>query len=212
MTADHQNKPRGPVFSVAEARARAQAAIRKSEFILSRAYGLMREPKKEWEQIRAEETTVANILIGYVAPLAALPIVCDLIGQSMFAHALQLDFGQSLIRAMITWLISIGIVFFLGIVVNVAAESFEAEKNNLAAQKIAAYSYTPAFLSGVLLLWPPLGWLPLVALAWGVFIMFRGLPVLMRAPQESSPGYAATVTIAAMIGTIVLLAVAAAVS
>jgi hypothetical protein len=212
MTADHQNKPRGPVFSVAEARARAQAAIRKSEFILSRAYGLMREPKKEWEQIRAEETTVANILIGYVAPLAALPIVCDLIGQSMFAHALQLDFGQSLIRAMITWLISIGIVFFLGIVVNVAAESFEAEKNDLAAQKIAAYSYTPAFLSGVLLLWPPLGWLPLVALAWGVFIMFRGLPVLMRAPQESSPGYAATVTIAAMIGTIVLLAVAAAVS
>jgi hypothetical protein len=212
MTADHQNKPRGPVFSVAEARARAQAAIRKSEFILSRAYGLMREPKKEWEQIRAEETTVANILIGYVAPLAALPIVCDLIGQSMFAHALQLDFGQSLIRAMITWLISIGIVFFLGIVVNVAAESFEAEKNDLAAQKIAAYSYTPAFLSGVLLLWPPLGWLPLVALAWGVFIMYRGLPVLMRAPQESSPGYAATVTIAAMIGTIVLLAVAAAVS
>jgi hypothetical protein len=212
MTADHQNKPRGPVFSVAEARARAQAAIRKSEFILSRAYGLMREPKKEWEQIRAEETTVANILIGYVAPLAALPIVCDLIGQSMFAHALQLDFGQSLIRAMITWLISIGIVFFLGIVVNVAAESFEAEKNDLAAQKIAAYAYTPAFLSGVLLLWPPLGWLPLVALAWGVFIMFRGLPVLMRAPQESSPGYAATVTIAAMIGTIVLLAVAAAVS
>jgi hypothetical protein len=212
MTADHQNTPRGPVFSVAEARARAQAAIRKSEFILSRAYGLMREPKKEWEQIRAEETTVANILIGYVAPLAALPIVCDLIGQSMFAHALQLDFGQSLIRAMITWLISIGIVFFLGIVVNVAAESFEAEKNDLAAQKIAAYSYTPAFLSGVLLLWPPLGWLPLVALAWGVFIMFRGLPVLMRAPQESSPGYAATVTIAAMIGTIVLLAVAAAVS
>jgi hypothetical protein len=212
MTADHQNKPRGPVFSVAEARARAQAAIRKSDFILSRAYGLMREPKKEWEQIRAEETTVANILIGYVAPLAALPIVCDLIGQSMFAHALQLDFGQSLIRAMITWLISIGIVFFLGIVVNVAAESFEAEKNDLAAQKIAAYSYTPAFLSGVLLLWPPLGWLPLVALAWGVFIMFRGLPVLMRAPQESSPGYAATVTIAAMIGTIVLLAVAAAVS
>ena len=210
MSADHEPKPAR--FSVEEARARAQEAIRKSEFILSRAYGLMREPKKEWEQIRAEETTIAHILIGYVAPLAAIPIVCDLIGQSVFNNALQVDFGQALIRAVITWLISIGIVFFLGIVVNVAAESFEAEKNDLAAQKIAAYAYTPAFLSGVFLLWPPLGWLPMLALAWGVFIMYRGLPVLMRAPQETSLGYAATVTIAAMIGTVILLAVAAVVA
>lgn len=209
MTADHQDKPRGRAFSVDDARERAQEAIRKSEFILSRAYGLMREPKKEWEQIRAEETTIPNILVGYVAPLAAVPIVCDLIGQSVFNDALQVDFGQALIRAVITWLISIGIVFFLGIVVNIAAESFEAEKNDLAAQKIAAYSYTPAFLSGVFLLWPPLGWLPMFALGWGVFIMYRGLPVLMRAPEETSTGYAATVTVAAVIGTVVLLAVGA---
>lgn len=209
MSADHEPKRAMPRLSVEDARARAEQAIRKSEFILSRAYGLMREPKKEWEQIRAEETTIPHILLGYVAPLAAVPIVCDLIGQSVFNNALQVEFGQALIRAVITWLISIGIVFFLGIVVNIAAESFEAEKNDLAAQKIAAYSYTPAFLSGVFLLWPPLGWLPMFALAWGVFIMYRGLPVLMRAPQETSLGYAATVTIAAMIGTVVLLAVAA---
>ena len=64
-------------MSVSEAS--AQEALRKSEFILSRAWGLLREPKKEWEQIRAEETTVPNILLGYVAPLAAIPP-----GQSRF--------------------------------------------------------------------------------------------------------------------------------
>jgi hypothetical protein len=212
MTADHENRPRGPAINVEDVRARAQAAMRRSEFILSRAYGLLREPTKEWEQIKAEETTVQNILIGYVAPLAAIPIVCDVIGQSVFNAGLQVDFGQAFIRAVVTWIVSIGIVFFLGIVVNIAAESFEAEKDDLAAQKIAAYSYTPAFLSGVFSLWPPLGWLPLFALAWGVFIMFRGLGPLMRAPKETAAGYAATVTIAAMIGTIVLLAIAAAVS
>jgi hypothetical protein len=214
MSAEHDHDTRSAPrrFSVEDARARAQQAIAKSEFILSRAYGLLREPKKEWEQIRAEETSIPNILIGYVAPLAAIPIVCDLIGQSLFNQALQVDFGQAVIRAVITWIISIGIVFFLGVAVNVAAESFEAEKNELAAQKIAAYSYTPSFLAGVFLLWPPLGWLPLVALAAGVFLMYRGLPVLMRAPEETALGYAATVTIAAMIGTIILLAVGAAVT
>jgi hypothetical protein len=195
-----------------DARARAEQAIRKSEFILSRAWGLLREPKKEWEQIRAEDTTIPNVLIGYVAPLAAIPPVCDLIGQSLFNQALQVDFGQALIRTAVTWLVSIGLVFFLGILINVVAESFEAEKDDLAAQKIAAYSLTPAFLSGVFSLWPPLWWLSLFALAAMVFLIYRGLPILMRAPAETALGYAATVTIATMVGGIVLFSIAAAVS
>jgi hypothetical protein len=79
MSADNDEKP-GARFSMDDARARAREALRKSESILSRAYGLLRDPKAEWEQIRAEETSVPNILIGYVAPLAAIPPICDLIG------------------------------------------------------------------------------------------------------------------------------------
>ncbi len=95
---DHKGAPR---FNMDDARARAQQALRKSEFILSRAFGLLREPKKEWEQIRAEETTVPSILIGYVAPLAAIPPVCDLIGSAIFNSALSGDVGVSLIRAVV---------------------------------------------------------------------------------------------------------------
>ena len=78
MSADNENTPpRAPRFNlnVEDARVRAQEAVRKSEIIFTRAYGLLREPKKEWEQIKAEETTVPNLLIGYVAPLAAIPPV-----------------------------------------------------------------------------------------------------------------------------------------
>ena len=211
MTAENENKPQSR-FSVEEARARAEQAYRKSEFSLSRAWGLLREPKKEWEQIKAEETTIPNILIGYVAPLAAIPPVCDLIGQTAFNHALQVDFGQAVIRTVVTWLVSIGLVFFLGVLINVVADNFEADKDDLSAQKIAAYSLTPAFLSGVFSLWPPLWWLSLFALAAMVYLMFRGLPILMRAPEETALGYAATVTIAAMVGGIVLFSLAACVS
>src|SRR5688572_5311944 len=131
MSAEHENETRSAPkrFSVEDARARAQQAFRKSEFILSRAYGLLRDPWKEWEQIKAEETTVPNILIGYVAPLAAIPPLCDLIGQSLFNFALQVDFGQAVIRAVVTWIVSIGLVFFLGVLVNVLADTFEADKD-----------------------------------------------------------------------------------
>jgi hypothetical protein len=213
MSADNEKEPAANRrFSVEGARAHAQQAIRKSEFILSRAYGLLRDPKKEWEQIRAEETTVPNILLGYVAPLAAIPPVCDLIGSSLFNRMLQVEPGEALIRAVITWIISIGLVFFLGVLINAVAENFDADKDDLASQKIAAYSLTPAFLSGVFSLWPPLWWLSLFALAAMVFLMFRGLPILMKAPPEQSMGYAATVTIATMVGFIVLFSLASCVT
>jgi len=199
-------------FSVEDARARAQEALRKSEFILSRAYGLLREPKKEWEQIRAEETTVPNILIGYVAPLAAIPPVCDLIGSALFNRLLTIEPGEALIRAVVTWLVSIALVFFLGVLINAVAENFDADRDDLAAQKIAAYSLTPAFLSGVFSLWPPLWWLSLFALAAMVFLMYRGLPILMKAPADRALAYAGTVTVATMVAGIVLFSLASCVT
>jgi len=207
---DHQNAeaPAGRRFSVEEARARAQQALRKSEFILSRAYGLLREPKKEWEQIRAEETTVPNILIGYVAPLAAIPPVCDLIGSTLFNRMLQVEPGDALVRAVITWVVTIALVYLLGFLINALADMFDAERDELSAHKIAAYSLTPAFLSGVFSLWPPLWWLSLFALAAMVFLMYRGLPILMKAPAEKALSYAATLTVAAAVSGIILFSLA----
>lgn len=214
MSAENPEEPAAASrrFSVDDARARAQQAIRRSEFILSRAFGLFREPKKEWEQIRAEKTTVPNILLGYVAPLAAIPPICDLIGSYAFNRVLTGDIGEALIRAAVTWIVSIGLVFFLGVLINAVAGNFDADKDDLSAQKVAAYSLTPAFLSGVFSLWPPLWWLSLFALAAMVFLMYRGLPILMKSPPEGALGYAATVTIATMVGGIVLFSLASCVT
>ena len=210
MSADNENEPAAQRrFSVEDAKARARQAMRKSEFILLRAYGLLREPNKEWEQIRAEETTVPNILLGYVAPLATIIPVCSLIGSYLFEPAFAGDFGVALIRAVVTWIISVALVFFLGVLINAVAENFDGDKNDLNAQKIAAYSLTPTFLSGVFGLWPPLWWLSLFALAAMVFLMYRGLPILMKAPSERALAYAGSVTVATAVAYIVLFSIAA---
>jgi hypothetical protein len=135
-----------------------------------------------------------------------------LIGSTLFNSMLQIDPGQALIRAVITWLVSIALVFFLGVLINAVAENFDADKDELGAQKIAAYSLTPAFLSGVFGLWPPLWWLSLFALAAMVYLMYRGLPILMKAPQDRAVAYAATVTIATMVAGIVLFSLASCVT
>jgi len=210
MSAENPDQPESAPrrLTIESARQQANAAYRKSEFILSRAYGLFRDPAGEWEQIRAEQTTIPNILIGYVAPLALIPPVCDLIGSTVFNHMLQLDPAQAVLRAAITWIVSIAFVFLLAILINALAETFDADRDDLAAQKIAAYSLTPSFLSGVFSLWPPLWWVSLFALGAMVFLMYRGLPILMKTPVERALGYAASVTIAAAVGGIVLFSLA----
>lgn len=211
MSADNENTPpRGPRFNlnVEDARARAQEAVRKSEIIFTRAYGLLREPKKEWEQIRAEETTVPNLLIGYVAPLAAIPPICGLLGAAIFEPIRVGPISSALVSVVVTWAVSVALVFLMGVLINTLADQFDADRNDIGAQKIAAYSITPAFLSGLFSLWPPLWWVSLLALAAMVYIMYRGLPVLMRTPDDRALSYAATVTIAAAVAFIVIFALA----
>lgn len=215
MSADNENTPpRAPRFNlnVEDARARAQEAVRKSEIIFTRAYGLLREPKKEWEQIKAEETTVPNLLIGYVAPLAAIPPVCGLIGSLIFESIRVGPISEAMVGVFVTWVVTIALVFLIGVLINTLADQFDADRNDIGAQKVAAYSITPALLSGLFSLWPPLWWISLFALAAMVFIMYRGLPVLMKAPEDRALSYAATVTLAAAVAVIVMFALASCVS
>jgi hypothetical protein len=215
MSADNENTPpRAPRFNlnVEDARARAQEAVRKSEIIFTRAYGLLREPKKEWEQIKAEETTVPNLLIGYVAPLAAIPPVCGLIGSLIFESIRVGPISEAMVGVFVTWVVTIALVFLIGVLINTLADQFDADRNDIGAQKVAAYSITPALLSGLFSLWPPLWWISLFALAAMVFIMYRGLPVLMKAPEDRALSYAATVTVAAAVAVIVMFALASCIS
>jgi hypothetical protein len=209
MSADNENEPAANRrFSVEGARAHAQQAIRKSEFILSRAYGLLRDPKKEWEQIRAEETTVPNILLGYVAPLAALPPISTLIGSYLFGFGAATPLGNAIVSAIVAWIVGIAMVYLLGLIIAAVADNFDSDRDELAAQKIAAYSITPFFLSTLLLLWPPLLWAPILALGAMVFLIFRGLPILMKTPPDRASAHTATVTVAALVTFVVQMAVA----
>lgn len=215
MSADNENTPpRGPRFNlnVEDARVRAQEAVRKSEIIFTRAYGLLREPKKEWEQIKAEETTVPNLLIGYVAPLAAIPPVAGLIGSLIFEPIRVGSITNAVVGVFVTWMVTVALVFLVGVLINTLADQFDADRNDIGAQKVAAYSITPALLSGLFSLWPPLWWVSLFALAAMVYVMYRGLPVLMKAPEDRALSYAGTVTVAAAVALIVMFALSSCIS
>jgi hypothetical protein len=188
------------------ARARADEARRKAEFILSRAYGLLVHPKREWEQIRDEETNAASIMAGYVAPLCAIAPIAGMVGQLAFrAPGVAVSPGI-LTGAVVSFLVLVGVIFFLGVLTNAVARNFEATPDELAALKLAAYAPTPALLLGIVSLAPSLWWIALLGLPVTAYLIYRGLPVLMKCPDDRAQGYAATILASGLAALILLLA------
>ena len=65
--------------------------------------------------------------------------------------------------------------------------------------KVAVYSYTPGWIAGVLGIVPALGLIGIVIALYGIYLLYLGLPRLMKNPEEKSIGYTAVVVICAIV-------------
>jgi hypothetical protein len=188
-----------------------QIAKEKSEIIFSRAWGLFTDPGKEWEQIRKEETTAPSLFAGYVLPVAAVPTFAGMLGQLVFGERLpsgeiyREPFLSALLGAVITCLSVVALVYLVGLLINLIAEQFDGDRHELNALKVAAYTPTPVLVTGLAAIYPGLWWVSLFGLGWSAYLLYRGLPILMRAPQDRAAAYATTVTIVAMIALLLIM-------
>ncbi|MBT9447700.1 MAG: YIP1 family protein, partial [Hyphomonadaceae bacterium] len=74
------------------------------------------------------------------------------------------------------------------------ATNFGGQKNPLNAFKVAAYSAVAALLAGVFQIIPALAIFGLLGL-YSLYILHRGLPVLMKAPADKATGYTVSVVV-----------------
>jgi hypothetical protein len=79
------------------------------------------------------------------------------------------------------------------------APRFASEPDELSSLKLAIYAATPGWLAGALLVVPMLGILKLLATLYGAYLMWLGLPVLMRTPSSNVGGYFTAIA-AALVG------------
>src|SRR5205809_5138956 len=94
--------------------------------------------------------------------------------------------------------------FIVAFMVNAHAPTFGGEKNCNRALKVVVYAYTPAFIAGALRILPIFGTLlAFLAALYGLYLLYLGLPQLMKAPQDKSIAY----TIVVVVCTIVLYGV-----
>ena len=182
--------------------AATSAASSSTVGLIERIKNIVLSPNSEWPIIAPEPTTVAQLYLGYVMPLSALAAVMSfvhlsLIGVSVpFAGAIRTPMESGLEYAVAAFGFGLVGLFLVGLIVNALAPTFSGERDLRQALKVAAYSLTPAWLSAVLALSPVLPTLlQFIAGLYGIYVLYLGLPVVMRSPREKAFGYAATVVI-----------------
>src|SRR5690606_37463448 len=93
------------------------------------------------------------------------------------------------------------------------APTFGGQKDRTQALKSVAYSYTAAWVAGIALIVPALGWLVAQAGAiYGIYLLYLGLPHTMKCPPDQAAGYTAVSIIAAIMLYFVVAASAASVA
>ncbi len=183
--------------------------------IVTRAKNICLSPLTEWPIIAAEPATPGGLLTGYAAPLAAIGAVAGFIGGVVIGHTLPFvgHYRVPLVAGLITALVTFGMalvgVFVLSLVINALAPTFGGEKNDLQALKVAVYSYTPAWIAGVLNLSLLLAMLGIFAALYGLYLLYLGLPRLMKSPENKALPYTVVVLICAIVISIVLSAATA---
>jgi hypothetical protein len=175
--------------------------------IIQRVGGIMLGPTIEWNAIESEHSSL--LVNGYVALLAAIPALSGLIGFSAIGAGVprlgtvRVPVLSGLLAAVLSYLLAFVVVYLLALIINIVAVRFEAKRNFPAALKLAVYSYTPVWLSGVFLLVPGLRFLCVLGV-YGFYVLRQGLPVMMKAPEDRAWPFAATIFIIALAIRIVI--------
>lgn len=185
--------------------------------LTERARNIILTPKTEWTVIDAEPATIGGIYRNYVAILAAIPAVAMAIGMLTFGISLVFvtvrpSAGYTISNAVISYVLSLAGVYVLALIIEALAPTFGGQKSRLQAFKLAAYSYTPAWIAGILYLLPSLALLVLIASLYSIYLLYLGLPVLMKSAAEKTAVYLLAIVVAAIVLGIVVGAITGAVT
>jgi len=169
--------------------------------LVARVQGILLRPATEWDVIAAEPATIQGLFTGYACILAAIPPVALVVQHLLFLHWLLIPI---IVIAVISYIASLIGVFILGFIIDALATSFDGEKNAVQAMKLAVYSYTAAWVAGILNIVPVLGLLAIIAGIYGLYLLYLGLPKLMKSPPQKTAGYFVVSIIAAILVNIVI--------
>jgi hypothetical protein len=172
--------------------------------IIARVKEILLTPQPAWSVIETEETNTAALYTQYIMILAAIQAVAGFIGMSLFGVSalgvsVRVPLMTGLVQMVLGYGLTLAMVYVLAMIADALAPSFGGQKNPMNALKLVAYSSTAAMVGGIFALIPALGVLTLVAALYSLYLLYLGVPTLMKVPQEKALAYTAVLVVCAIV-------------
>lgn len=184
--------------------------------LVGRVKDILLRPTETWRTIEAEPATIGGLYRGWVIPLAAIPPICAFLGLLIFGIG---GFGVT-IRPSPVWLfaqmvvsygLALAMCYIMALVIEALAPNFGGTKDRTQAFKVAAYASTASWIAGVFSLLPALAIIGLLGGLYSLFLLYRGLPIVMKTPEEKALPYTALVIVIAIVISLVIGVISASV-
>lgn len=183
---------------------------------LTHSLGLLTHPDQEWEAIRNESESITRLYLGHILLLALIPAAAGFYGTTQIGWQIgdgqitRLSGGSALQLSMLFYVAMLAGIFVLGKFIDFFAATYDAVERTPRGVALAAYTATPVFLIGIIAVYPNI-WTNmlagLIAIAYAVYLLYEGLPILMKIPEERGFMFASAVLTVGLVMFVALMAI-----
>lgn len=180
--------------------------------------GLFSHPNKEWHIIRDKIENGQCSHVTLVLILALIPPLSGYIGTTQVgwkigtADPVKLTQASALIISVAYYFAIVVGIFLIGYIIQWMGNTYVKSVKLAESVALAAFVSVPILLIGIFEIYPVL-WINfligLVALAYSVFLLYSGLPILMDIPKEKGFLYSSAILgfgLVALVGLLVVTA------
>lgn len=156
--------------------------------LIQRVINILTKPKEEWLIIANERPDKMKLLFGYVIVLALVPAAISFVTFAFINSYFSI--GYAFVQAVISFLLTIAVVFLTAFVVDALAPSFDSEKNFDRSFQLVCYAYTPGWIASILGIIPGINVVAsLIGFAYIIYLLIMGVPLMKRTPSEKVTAY-----------------------
>jgi len=179
--------------------------------LMARVQRLLMSPATEWDAIAGEPADTQAIYMNHVGPLILAAALAGAIGMSLVGvMGFRIGLGSALTQLVLNVVFGLVGVYVFGLIINALAPQFGGTSDMGQAFKVAAYSPTAAWVAQLVLIIPALSILALLGAVYSLYLLYVGLPKLMKPAPDKAMIYTLAVIGAMIVIGIVIAAVSSA--
>lgn len=181
--------------------------------ILNHLWGIYTHPKEEWHAIEQRHEDY-SFSLSHILIISLIPAVMGYFSSVHLGWGIgvgdpiMLEQATGLVMAFGLYASLVGGVFGLAYMIHWMSKTFDSKPTYTQSLEVASYTATPMYMVGFAAFYPELWFIitvGLVGLSYSVYLLYTGVPIVMRIPEDEGFIYASSVVTVGLIFLVVMM-------